>query len=168
MNISHDEFNPYYLPYIQLAANQDIVLGLKKNVISVVDFYQNIPSEKLEHAYAEGKWTPKDILLHIIDTERVFVYRAMRIARQDKTEMVGFEQDDYVDAGKANNRTINSLIEEYKAVRNATIVLFDSFSDEELKSIGKANGSPVSVRAIGYIITGHENHHNNVIRERYL
>ena len=92
MNISHDEFNPYYLPYIQLAANQDIVLGLKKNVISVVDFYQNIPSEKLEHAYAEGKWT----------------------------------------------------------------------------SIGKANGSPVSVRAIGYIITGHENHHNNVIRERYL
>ncbi len=168
MNISHDEFNPYYLPYIQLAANQDIVLGLKKNVISVIDFYQNIPSEKLEHAYAEGKWTPKDILLHIIDTERVFVYRAMRIARQDKTEMVGFEQDDYVDAGKANNRTINSLIEEYKAVRNATIVLFDSFSDEELKSIGKANGSPVSVRAIGYIITGHENHHNNVIRERYL
>jgi hypothetical protein len=153
MNISHDEFNPYYLPYIQLAANQDIVLGLKKNVISVVDFYQNIPSEKLEHAYAEGKWTPKDILLHIIDTERVFVYRAMRIARQDKTEMVGFEQDDYVDAGKANNRTINSLIEEYKAVRNATIVLFDSFSDEELKSIGKANGSPVSVRAIGYIIS---------------
>ena len=151
-----------------MAANQDIVLGLKENVISVVDFYQNIPSEKLEHAYAEGKWTPKDILLHIIDTERVFVYRAMRIARQDKTEMVGFEQDDYVDAGKANNRTINSLIEEYKAVRNATIVLFDSFSDEELKSIGKANGSPVSVRAIGYIITGHENHHNNVIRERYL
>lgn len=168
MNISHDEFSPYYLPYIQLAANQDIVLGLKENVISVVDFYQNIPSEKLDHAYAEGKWTPKDILLHIIDTERVFVYRAMRIARQDKTEMVGFEQDDYVDAGKANNRTINSLIEEYKAVRNATIVLFDSFSDEELKSIGKANGSPVSVRAIGYIITGHENHHNNVIRERYL
>ena len=168
MNISHDEFSSYYLPYIKLAANQDIVLGLKENVISVVDFYQNIPSEKLEHAYAEGKWTPKDILLHIIDTERVFVYRAMRIARQDKTEMVGFEQDDYIDAGKANNRTINSLIEEYKAVRNATIVLFDSFSDEELKSIGKANGSPVSVRAIGYIITGHENHHNNVIRERYL
>lgn len=168
MNISHDEFNQYYLPYIQLAANQDIVLGLKENVISVVDFYQNIPSEKLEHAYAEGKWTPKDILLHIIDTERVFVYRAMRIARQDKTEMVGFEQDDYVDAGKANNRTINSLIEEYKTVRNATIALFDSFSDEELKSIGKANGSTVSVRALGFIITGHENHHNNVIREHYL
>ena len=168
MNISHDEFNHYYLPYIQLAANQDIVLGLKENVISVVDFYQNIPSEKLEHAYAEGKWTPKDILLHIIDTERVFVYRAMRIARQDKTEMVGFEQDDYVDAGKANNRTINSLIEEYKTVRNATIALFDSFSDEELKSIGKANGSTVSVRALGFIITGHENHHNNVIREHYL
>ncbi len=92
----------------------------------------------------------------------------MRIARQDKTEMVGFEQDDYVDAGKANNRTINSLIEEYKTVRNATIALFDSFSDEELKSIGKANGSTVSVRALGFIITGHENHHNNVIREHYL
>lgn len=168
MNISQEEFNPYYLPYIQLTANSNVILGLRENLETVVDFYKNIPVEKIEYAYAEGKWTPKDILLHIIDTERVFAYRAMRIARQDKTEMVGFEQDDYVDAGKANNRTIDSLITEYKAVRKATIVLFDSFSDEELKSMGKASGSPVSVRAIGYIITGHENHHNTIIKERYL
>lgn len=168
MNLSPEEFNPYYLPYIQLATKPDIIESLKQNLISVVDFYQSIAKDKLEFSYAEGKWTPKDILLHIIDTERVFAYRAMRIARRDKTEMVGFEQDDYVEVGKANSRSISSLLEEYKAVRNATLALFNSFSVEDLKAIGKASGSPVSVRAIGHIITGHENHHNNIIKERYL
>jgi len=168
MNLSQEEFNPYYLPYIQLATKPDIIESLKQNLITVVDFYNNLPTDKLEFAYAEGKWTPKDILLHIIDTERVFAYRAMRIARLDKTEMVGFEQDDYVEAGKANSRSLESLLEEYKAVRHATIALFSSLSDKELKSIGKASGSPISVRAIGHIITGHENHHNNVIKGRYL
>ena len=108
------------------------------------------------------------MLIHLIDTERVFSYRAMRIARQDKTEMVGFEQDDYVMSAKTNTRSIEDLLNEYKAVRQATIALYKSFSEEELKSIGTASGSPISVRAIGCIITGHENHHNNMITDRYL
>ncbi|GGI57402.1 DinB family protein [Winogradskyella haliclonae] len=168
MQLPQEEFNPYYLPYINSATSSDLVGGLKQNLKSVVAFYDSIPEEKLEYAYAEGKWTVKDILLHIIDTERIFAYRAMRVARQDKTALAGFEQDDYVNAANASNRTIESLLEEYKVVRNATISLFESFTDESLKAIGTASGSPISTRAIGYIITGHENHHNTVIRERYL
>ncbi|SHH56585.1 DinB family protein [Winogradskyella jejuensis] len=169
MHLSPEEFNPYYAPYIEGATKANsIVKSLTLNLKNVVDFYNNLPDSRLEFAYAEGKWTPKDILLHIIDTERIFSYRALRIARGDKTEMVGFEQDDYIESGKANNRTLENLLNEYKSVRNATISLFGSFSETQLKSIGRASGSPISVRAIGHIITGHENHHNCVIEERYL
>lgn len=169
MKLPQEEFDPYYAPYIEKSTKaESIAESLVLNKNSVSDFYSNIPENKLNYAYAEGKWTPKDMLLHLIDAERVFSYRAMHIARQDQTELAGFEQDDYVVTGKANERPVGDLIEEYNTVRNATIALFNSFSDKELKSIGKASGSPISVRAIGHIITGHENHHNNVIRERYL
>ena len=169
MNIPENEFHPYYKSYIGLATEgETIVDSLTKNLESVSAFYASIPIEKQEFAYAKGKWTPKDILLHLIDAERVFAYRALRIARQDKTELVGFEQDDYVVSGKANEREMTNLIEEYKIVRKATIALFKSFSHDMLKEIGVASGSEVSVRALGTFITGHENHHNQIIRERYL
>lgn len=162
------EYNPYYKAYIEKSTQQNCVEGLKHNLEAVVLFYSNIPKEKHNYAYAEGKWTVKDVLLHIIDTERVFAYRAMRIARQDKTPMVGFEQNDYVANGFAENRTLESLIEEYKAVRQATITLFSSFDSNALLQIGEASGSSFSVRALGYIMVGHENHHNQVLVERYL
>jgi hypothetical protein len=168
MKLNAKEYNPYYQSFISKAASGSIVDGLASNYTSVPDFYKGIPEHKLDYAYAEGKWTIKDILIHLIDTERVFSYRAMRIARQDKTEMAGFEQDNYVTVSNTKERSIDDLINEYKAVRNATIALFKSFREDELTFIGSASGSPVSVRAIGYIITGHENHHNNVIKERYL
>ena len=163
------EYNPYYKSYIDKSnTDLDCVEGLKQNLDTVVSFYKNIPKEKHDYAYAEGKWTIKDVLLHVIDTERIFAYRALRIARQDKTPMVGFEQDDYVAKGYANRRTLDSLIEEYKTVRQATISLFSSLNSDALMQIGEASGSPFSVRALGYIIVGHENHHNQVIQERYL
>ncbi|WP_296386364.1 DinB family protein [Winogradskyella sp.] len=167
-SLNQSEYNSYYKNYINNASDDVIVKGLKKNLDAVVSFYSSIPQEKHDYAYAEGKWTVKDILLHIIDTERVFVYRTMRIARQDKTPLAGFEQDDYVINGNTKARSLDSLIEEYKAVRYATIVLYNSFDSNTLKQIGEASGSPISVRALGYIITGHENHHNQVIKERYL
>ena len=104
----------------------------------------------------------------MIDTERIFAYRALRIARQDKTPLAGFEQDDYVMNGKTKYRSLYSLIEEYKSVRQATISLYSSFDFNELEQIGEASGFPISVRALGYIISGHENHHNQVIKQRYL
>ncbi len=167
-NLNQNEYNSYYKSYIDNASDNNIIEGLKQNLDAVVSFYSNIPQEKHDYVYAEGKWTVKDVLLHVIDTERIFVYRAMRIARQDKTPLVGFEQDDYVISGNTKARNLESLIEEYKAVRQATIALYSSFDSKALEQIGKASGFPISVRALGYIITGHENHHNQVIKECYL
>lgn len=168
MIINPEEYNSYYTPYIKLATNENICKGLTINLKKVVDFYKSIPEEKLDYSYAEGKWSVKDILLHIIDTERIFSYRALRISRNDKTPILGFEQDDYVLYANAKNRSIDSLLDEYISVRQSTLSLFESFTDAQLKFTGLASGSPISVRAIGYILTGHENHHNNVIVERYL
>ena len=166
--LSPGEYNIYYKNYIDIATSLNIIEGLKQNLDAIVSFYLDLPQEKHEYAYAEGKWTIKDILLHIIDTERIFTYRALRIARQDETALAGFEQDDYVISAKANTRSLSSLIEEYKSVRQASIVLYESFDSGDLEKVGSASGSLISVKAIGYILTGHENHHNQVIRERYL
>lgn len=127
-----------------------------------------MPIEKQNYRYAEGKWTPKDILLHLVDAERIFAYRALRIARNDKTALPGFEENDYVIEAKAEERSMSSLLEEYSEVRKATISLFLNFGEEVLKRLGEASNCSVSVRAIGYIILGHEKHHVDVIFERYL
>ncbi|MEZ4793626.1 MAG: DinB family protein [Gelidibacter sp.] len=162
------EYNPYYKTYLNQTKNLDLKTGLPSNHEQVLAFLKAIPKEKQEYRYAEGKWTIKEVLLHIIDTERIFAYRALRIARQDQTPLQGFDQDDYVAPSKANRRSFESLLNEYKAVRQATIALFDSFDDEMLVAIGTASNSPISVRALGFIIMGHENHHCEVVRERYL
>ncbi len=167
-NLNQNEYNPYYKSYIDNATDSNIVNGLQQNIDTVVSFYSNVPLAKHDYAYAEGKWTVKDILLHVIDTERVFSYRALRIARQDKTPLAGFEQDDYVISGNTKTRTLKSLLEEYKAVRYSTIALYNSFDSNSLEQIGEASGFPISVRALGYIIAGHENHHNQVLKELYL
>ena len=167
-HLSKNEYNAYYKSYIDNARDLNIVSGLERNLDTVVSFYSGIPSEKHDFAYSEGKWTVKDILLHIIDTERIFAYRALRIARQDKTPMAGFEQDDYVVTASANTRSLENMLIEYRAVRQSTIALYKSFDSSDLKEVGEASGCPISVRAMGYIITGHENHHNQLITERYL
>jgi len=167
-NLSPEEYNPYYGTYIAKAANLNLKEGLKSNYSITEAFLNAIPKDKLEYRYAEGKWTVKDIIQHIIDTERIFAYRALRVARNDKTALPGFEENDYALTGNANARTLESLLAEYKAVRQATIALFNSFSDDMVKHIGTASNSPISARAIGFIIIGHEIHHCNVIKERYL
>lgn len=166
--LSTNEYGSYYKHYIDKTTNSNIVSGLKENLETIVAFYTNIPDNKHSYSYAKGKWTVKDILLHCIDTERIFAYRALRIARQDKTPLPGYEQDDYVANVNTATRTLNDLLEEYKAVRQATITLFASFNENTLLQIGEASGLPASVRAIGYIITGHENHHKTIISERYI
>ena len=167
-HLNQDEYSSYYKSYIDNAAAMDIVKGLEQNLDTLVSFYESIPLVKHDYAYAEDKWTVKDVLLHIIDTERIFAYRALRIARQDKTTLAGFDQDDYVANGNAKARSLDNLLEEYMSVRQSTITLYRSFDSSILKAVGEASGFPISVRALGYIITGHENHHNQVIEERYL
>ena len=133
-----------------------------------IRFVQNIPMDKFDYRYAEGKWTIKDIIQHVIDTERIFAYRALRISRNDTTPLPGFEENDYVENTKANERGIQDLLAEFSAVRYATLFLFKSFSEEQLKRMGTASGTAISVRAIGFIIIGHQKHHQNVFQERYL
>ena len=116
----------------------------------------------------KGKWTPKEILLHVIDTERIFSYRALRISRSEKAELSGFDENSFAQNSNANNRSIEDLIDEYITVRTATISLFKSFPETIMKNTGIASGKPLSVVAAGYIICGHEIHHVNIIKERYL
>ena len=171
MNLSqlqNNEYSSFYKGYIEQSINLPIVDGLKYNMVETIQFYKDLPNEKGNYRYADGKWTIKEILQHIIDTERIFAYRALRIARQDQTPLPGFEQDDYVLSSNTNNRSLESLVKEFTAVRHATIELFDSFNEEMLLAIGIASQNSISVRAIGYIIIGHVNHHNTVIKERYL
>lgn len=167
-NLNPEEYNTYYKSYIDNASSVEIVEGLKQNLDKVVEFYSSIPINKHDFAYAEGKWTIKDVLVHIIDTERIFSYRALRIARLDKTPLAGYEQNDYASSANACKRSLANILEEYKAVRLASIALYSSFDSFALKQIGEASGFPISVRALGYILTGHENHHNQIITEHYL
>lgn len=168
MKIDQKEFHPYYTTYIEKASETSILEGLRKNLDANVAFYKSIPKDKEAYRYEEGKWTIKDILLHIIDAERVFAYRCLRIGRGDTTPLSGFDQNIFVESANANSRSMSSLIEEYVAVRQSTIRLFESFTDADLLRMGVASDSDASVRAVGYIIIGHENHHCEVIKDRYL
>jgi hypothetical protein len=169
IQFNKNEFAPFYANYISKANNElSIIDGLIQQSILISEFFKSIPSNKLNYRYSNDKWTIKDILLHLIDTERIFAYRALRIARNEKVELPGFNEDSYVVEALANERSLSSLLEEYKMVRNATICLFKSFSENQLARIGVASNNSISVRAIGVIIQGHENHHMEIIKERYL
>lgn len=167
-DLNPGEYSSYFGTYISQSGDKELVPSLEKGLAAMRLFYESIPEEKMEQAYAEGKWTIKELLLHIIDAERVFAYRALRFARGDKTDLPGFEQDDYVMTSEANSRSKESLIDEYKAVRSSTIALFKSFNDKMIREIGSANNIPTSAAAMGFVILGHENHHVKIIQERYL
>ncbi|SDS43166.1 DinB superfamily protein [Formosa sp. Hel1_31_208] len=167
-DLSKTEFNPYYQTYIDKSGDLTLHSGLKINGDKTIAFLESIPEEKLEYRYVEGKWTIKEIILHLIDTERIFAYRALCIARHDQSVFPGFDQDEYVVQSNANQRHIDSLIDEYKAVRHSTIILFGSMLSTDLCRIGTASESDISPRAIAFITIGHENHHCDIIKERYL
>ena len=163
------EYFDYFSHFLSLVPqDESIVESLELVFKANLEFFLSIPEDKLEYSYKEGKWTVKELLNHLIDTERIFNYRALRIARNDKTPMEGFDENDYSDHSFANTRSMDSLIKEYKSVKLATISLFSSFSPDVLLREGIASGHNVSVRAIGFIISGHEIHHISVIKERYL
>ncbi len=163
------EYNPYYHSYI-LALDEDanILDTLVRGRDVFLKIIADVPDSKMESSYAPGKWTLAELVAHIIDAERVFQYRALRFARGDKTALPGFEQDDYVLTCGANQRKKQDLLEEYKAVRESSIQLFKSLSEEAMARIGTASGSPMSVRALGFVICGHQAHHLRIVQERYL
>jgi uncharacterized damage-inducible protein DinB len=163
------DYAPYAIMYIGLLPDDGLVLNyLADNLKATEDFILSLPEEKLVYRYAESKWTIKEILVHIIDDERIYAYRALRFARNDKTELPGFEQDAYAIHSGANERDIKDILNELATVRRATISLFEGFTDEALMRVGRADGKIMSVRAAAYHIAGHEMRHINIIRERYL
>lgn len=168
MKVLNTEYAPFYANYIKLATDFNLNSSFEKQSEVILTFFKTIPLDKLDYRYEPHKWSVKDILLHLIDSERIFAYRALRIGRNDRTPLPGFEENDYAISANATNRSLNSLLEEYISVRNATIMLFNSFDQNQLISIGEASGKEISVRALGYIILGHEMHHINIIKERYL
>ena len=168
-DLNASEFNEYYKRYIdKLSTELPLREGYKVGENTVLDFFKSIPNDKLEFAYAPGKWTIKEAFQHLIDTERIFMYRCFRIARRDVTPLMGYDQDIYVEPSKANNKSIENLLNEFEMNRNNTIAILDSLSDEDLKFVGTASESPMSARAAAFIILGHDIWHMDVIKERYL
>lgn len=167
-SLDSSEYHPYYELYLSKCPFNDILSGLQQSKDQFETFLKSIPAEKQLYKYASDKWTIKEVLVHIIDTERIFAYRALRIARRDVTALPGFDQDEYVLNSDANSRNFEDLISEFVSVRLSTVSLFNSFSEEDLLQKGIASNSPISVRALGYILIGHQNHHQEIIEKRYL
>jgi len=162
------EYNPFYHTYVMSLGNVDLLDELKQGKQDMLSLLEEIPEERLTYAYAEGKWTVAEALVHMFDTERIFQYRALCIARNDKSEFPGFDQDAYVPVSNANKRGKRYLIVEYVSVRDSSITLFASLDEEALKRVGVASGSKISVRALGFITSGHQAHHIRILKERYL
>ncbi|CAN5222976.1 DinB family protein [soil metagenome] len=161
------EYAAFYQPYIDKIEGEDLSLIIGSYSEASLEFWQSIPEEMADFAYAPGKWTVMQVLNHINDAERIFAYRALRIARGDETPLAGFDENDYADAAQLHHRTLHDLIQEFQAIRASSLFLFGSFGERELLRIGTANGVPVSVNAIGFVILGHMLHHEEVMRERY-
>lgn len=168
-NLHPSEFAQYYTSYINLVNSLDLVEELQSNLSDFTDFIKlEVPSNKYKYKYQPEKWSIQELVQHLIDAERIFAYRALRIARFDETPLAGFEEDDYVKNCQADSREMSDLFEEFVLVRKSTICLFKSFSEEMLLKKGTASNHIVSVRAIGAIIIGHTIHHQNIIKQRYL
>jgi hypothetical protein len=162
------EYAPYYGKYISLIPEGDFFLLLNKQLDETVGLLRNLTETQAGTRYEPGKWSIKAVLGHLVDTERIMCYRALRIARADETPLPGFEQDDYVRAANFDSRTLANLIEEYLAVRAATVALFRNLDAAAIARRGTANEVPVTVRALAYIIAGHERHHVKVLQTKYL
>ena len=162
------EYAPFYAPYLNALGKVNLIEELEISLHDFIRFVQNIPMDKFDYRYAEGKWTIKEIIQHVIDTERIFAYRALRISRNDQTPLPGFDENFYVNNTNAAARSIQDLLTEFSAVRHSNLFFFKSLSDLQLLRTGIASNATVSVRAIGFIMIGHQKHHLNIFQERYV
>ena len=159
---------PFYMTYVKLVKDSDLLSAMNESGKSTQQLVRSIPEAKGEFRYQPEKWSIKELLCHMIDAERIFAYRALRFSRNDKTPLSGFEEKDYAPEANAHNRSIENIVKEMEHVRLTSIDLYTSFSKEMLLRTGKANNTEISVLNLGFIISGHETHHRNVLLERYL
>lgn len=162
------EMAPYYHKYVDRCSGEDVMGTLLDSLKKCRELLARVPVGMMEYRYAPDKWSIKDVVQHVIDAERIFAYRALRIARNDATPLPGFEENDYARVATADARKWEDLSMEMEIVRGATILLFQSMDQEMLMRLGTANNQPASARALGWIISGHMLHHVSVIQERYL
>jgi uncharacterized damage-inducible protein DinB len=162
------DYAPYAEQYVALVSGDDILGALGNQLKQTTTLFSGRSERDGNFRYAPGKWTVKEVVGHVADTERIFAYRAMRFARGDQTPLSGFEQDDYVRSARFTERKLAEVVEEYADVRRANLDLFRSLDDEAWRRRGVANNSPVTVLALAYIIAGHELHHRKIIEERYF
>lgn len=168
MRPAENDYAPYYKGYIAKIQGDDILKILHQQTKECQTILNSFPEHKGDYRYAEGKWSVKQVIGHIMDTERVFTYRALCIARGEKQPLPGFEQDDYVNTGKFESRNLFELIYELRLLRESNLLLFKSFDDEMLKRRGNASGYDVTVNALLFMIAGHMQHHLDILKERYI
>ncbi len=163
-----NEYDPYYNMYISLIEGNDVLSVLHTEPSEIRAIFSGVPEEKGTFAYADGKWTIKELLSHLIDCERMFAYRVLRISRGDETPIEGFEQDGYIENSNANNRSFAELLDEFDLQRRSNMLMFNNLSEEASKRTGTANEKSISVRALIYTMAGHVRHHIRILNERYL
>jgi len=163
-----EEFNPYYGGYISQVTEPDLLGVLAAQPNEVTAIFGTLDESKGTFAYAEGKWTIKEVLSHLIDGERHFAHRLHRISRGDLTPIEGFEQDDYIATSHTHERTFADLVAEFSELRHANLRPLQTLSESDWKRMGTASGNPISVRALGFIMAGHVRHHVKILKERYL
>ncbi len=162
------EYAPFYHTYISKITTNSVQETILEYAQTILDFVNTLPDEKADFAYAEGKWSVKEVLQHMIDAERVFVYRALTFARKDTTPLPGFDENEWALHSNASSRSLQSLQNEFTALRSSTDILLRSFDAEQLNQKGTANNQSITVNAIGFIIFGHLLHHIEILQERYL
>ena len=164
---SAKEYSSFNQTYINYTSGKDYSILVQQYHERIIESWAAIPAERTNYKYAEEKWTIKQMFQHVIDTERIFAYRALAISRKEQAGLLGFDENEYANNATAANRNWKDMLTEWRVVRQSTNLLFTSFTDEQIKIIGTANGHPLSVNAIGFIIFGHALHHLHILKERY-
>ncbi len=162
------EYPKFFGTYIAQVQNNNLIEALANSRTEVLNLIQSVKSEQEDFAYAPEKWTIKQVLMHCMDTERIFAFRAMSFARGEQKKMISFDENVYANNCDAHLRTLKSITEEYESIMNSSILLFKSFSENKLASTGEMQSGTITVNALGYAICGHTQHHLSVLRERYL
>jgi hypothetical protein len=162
------EYPEYYKPYVDLVPEGELLTLLKENLVKTIELFESLSEASGHFRYAEDKWSIKEVLGHMADTERIMSYRLLRIGRGDQTALAGFNENEYVEGSQINKLPIKKILEDFIAIRKATLTLFQNMPEEAWANIGFANNTDVTARAIGYIIAGHALHHFKIINDRYL
>ncbi|CAN5185698.1 DinB family protein [soil metagenome] len=168
MFLNLETIPPFYKGYVKLVEQPDVLQALRISGYRAMEVLHSIPEAKCDFRYAEGKWSIREVLCHMLDAERIFAYRALRFARNDKTNLPGFDEGEYAKHLNATGRSLRQIGDQMQHLRSSSVDLFESFNEEMLVRRGTANNSEMSVVALGFIIAGHEIHHCKILQERYL